>query len=91
MQGFDCIDKVHIKFLKILLGVRPQTPNYSVYGELGRFPLSVICKERAVKFWLELIKYPESLTFQVLMSEVEVTNNNLLRNQIIKNAIGLLT
>ena len=32
MQGIDCIDKVHIKFLKILLGVRPQTPNYAVYG-----------------------------------------------------------
>ena len=84
MQGFDCIDKVHIKFLKILLGVRPQTPNYAVYGELGRFPLSVICKERAVKFWLKLLKNRQSLTFQVLMSEVEVTNNNLLRNQIIK-------
>ena len=33
MQGFDCIDKVHIKFLDILLGVRPQTPNCAVYGE----------------------------------------------------------
>ena len=63
MQGFDCIDKVHIKFRKILLGVRPQTPNYAVYVELGRFPLSVICKERAVKFWLKLLKNPESLTF----------------------------
>ena len=52
--------------------------------ELGGFPLSVICKERAVKFWLKLLKNPESLTFQVLMSEVEVTNNNLLNNQIIK-------
>ena len=50
MQGLNCIDKVHVKFLKILLGVRQQTPNYAVYGELGRFPLSVICKERAIKF-----------------------------------------
>ena len=63
VQGFDCIDKVHIKFLKMLLGVRPQTPNYAVYGELGRFPLSVISKERAVKFWLKLLKNPESLTY----------------------------
>ena len=32
--GFDCIDKVHIKFLKIMLGVRPQTTNHAVSGEL---------------------------------------------------------
>ena len=27
MQGFDCIDKVHIKFLKILLGVNRKCLN----------------------------------------------------------------
>ena len=53
-KGFYCIDKIHIKFCKILLGVRQQTPNSAVYGELGRFPFSVISKERAVKFWLKI-------------------------------------
>ena len=93
VQGFDCIDKIHIKFLKMLSGVRPQTPNFAVYGELGRFPLSVISKERAVKFWLELLKDPESLIYQVFTSEVDVISNNLLHNIIksSKNDIGLLT
>ena len=44
LYDYSCIDKIHIKFCKIILGVRQQTPNYSVYGEFGRFPLSVIAK-----------------------------------------------
>jgi hypothetical protein len=43
-------------FLKSLLGVKAQTPNYAVYGELGRFPLYLVGKERAIKFWLKIKK-----------------------------------
>ena len=50
------VDKLHIKFCKNILGVRKQTSNYAVYGELGRFPLSVIAKERSLKFWLKITK-----------------------------------
>ena len=39
------VEKLHIKFCKYILGVRKQTSNYAVYGELGRFHLSVIAKE----------------------------------------------
>ena len=84
VQGLICIDKVHIKFLKILLGVRQQTPNYAVYGELGRFPLSVICKERAVKFWVKLLKNKESLAFKVFKSEVDAIDSNSIKSQVIK-------
>ena len=41
---YEHMDKIHIKFYKNILGVRTQTPNYSVYGDLGRYPLSVIAK-----------------------------------------------
>ena len=41
------VDKLHLKFCKLLLGVRPKTSNAAVFGELGRFPLSIICKQRA--------------------------------------------
>ena len=36
---FKALDKLHIKFLKSLLGVKMQTPNYAVLGEFGRYPL----------------------------------------------------
>ena len=50
---YEHIDKIHIKFCKNILGVRTQSPKYAVYGDLGRYPLSVIAKERSIKFWLK--------------------------------------
>ena len=44
MQGLNCIDKVHIKFLTILLGVRQQTPNYAVYGQVS-LTATVTCNQ----------------------------------------------
>ena len=42
------VDKLHFKLCKQTLGVR-QPSNAALLGELGRFPLSVISKERAFK------------------------------------------
>ena len=67
-----------------MLGVRQQTANYGVYSELGRFPLSVISKERAVKFWLNILRNTESLRFSIFKAEVDAINYNLIRNQLIK-------
>jgi hypothetical protein len=33
---FPEVDKIHIKFCKLVLGVKQQTPNLAVLGELGR-------------------------------------------------------
>ena len=40
----DDVEKVHVRFLKQILGVQLQTSNLAVYGELGRFPLSILRK-----------------------------------------------
>ena len=40
-----------LNFLKQVLGMRSQTFNDAVYGELGRVPLSVIRKERILNYW----------------------------------------
>ena len=69
--GYGHIDKIHIKFCKTLLGVRAQTPNFAVYGDLGRFPLSVIAKERSVKYWLKLLSNKNSLMFKIFQSKIE--------------------
>ena len=39
-----------------LLGVRPQTINAAVYGELGRVPLNIVRKERILQYWLKIRK-----------------------------------
>jgi len=38
------VDKLHYIFCKFILGVRPQTSNAAVLGDLGRITLSLICK-----------------------------------------------
>ena len=54
---YNCknVDKLQIRFYKYILGVKKQTPNLAVYAELGKFPLSVLCKERALKFWNKIV------------------------------------
>ena len=49
--GIYCIkeiDKFHIKFCKYVLGVKTQTSNFAVYGELGRFPFYIKAIERSL-------------------------------------------
>jgi len=65
VYNYKDVDKLHIRFLKSLLGVKKQTPNSAVYGEIGRFPLSVICKLRSLKFWVNFLKKINSPLFRM--------------------------
>ena len=67
----EYIDKIHIKFFKNILGVRTQSPNYAVYGDLGRYPLSVIAKERSIRFWLKNLTNNNSLTFNLFQTQID--------------------
>ena len=55
---YDCskLEKVHLHFCKKLLGVRMQTQNNFIYGELGR--TSIKCKRvlGVIKYWLKIIQ-----------------------------------
>ena len=70
------IEKVHLKFLKQILGVRQQTCNMAVYGELGRVPLIVIRKVRILKFWFKILSDPYTLLYKVYKQQVQDVNNN---------------
>jgi hypothetical protein len=35
----DLLEKVHLKFCKMILNLKTSTPNYMIYGELGRYPV----------------------------------------------------
>ena len=49
------IERVHLKFCKMLLHLKSTTPDYMVYGELGRYPLDICIKLRTVNYWSKLI------------------------------------
>ena len=81
------IERVHLKFLKQVLKVRQQTTSAAVYGELGRVPLNVIRKTRILKFWFNIIKYPDTLQYKLFY--MKDTRGNLINDwaKNLKNCI----
>ena len=55
MHKAPMIEKVHIDFCKVLLGVKRSTTNVMVYYELGRLPLKYERNYRILKLWCKLI------------------------------------
>jgi hypothetical protein len=51
----DILEKVHLKFCKIILQLKATTPNCMIYGQLGRYPLDIDIKLRNILFWAKLI------------------------------------
>jgi hypothetical protein len=51
----EIIERIHLKFCKLLLHLKTSTPDYMVYDELGRYPISIDIKVRMIKFWCKLI------------------------------------
>jgi hypothetical protein len=69
------IGKVHLKFLKQVLGVRPQTSTLAVLGEFSRFPMTVYRKIRIIKFCYRIMKAPDSLLFKIMF--IKDSNGNM--------------
>ena len=55
VSNCDIIERVHLKYCKLLLNLRSSTPNCMIYGELGRYPLYIDIKQRMVSYWIKLI------------------------------------
>ena len=55
-ENFDIPEKGHTKLCKLIFGVSKCSHNKPIYGELGRYPLSVTIKQRMVCFWTKLLK-----------------------------------
>ena len=47
--------KLHLKFIKSILGVRKQTPTPAIYGDTERFPLIIRQHIEAVKYWCRIL------------------------------------
>ena len=54
-ENCSVIESIHLKFLRSILNVKSSTPLYMIYGELGRYPLSIHVKYRMVKFWFKIL------------------------------------
>ena len=55
-ENTDIIEKVHTKFCKFIFGVSKCSHNMLIYGELGRYPLPIVTKQRMVCYWTRILK-----------------------------------
>ena len=55
-ENLDIIEKIHKDFLRKITKSRKSTPIYMLYGELGRYPLSIIIHTRMIAYWNKLIQ-----------------------------------
>ena len=62
------IEKVHLKFLKQVLGVKAQTTNNAVYGDVARFPFIVLSKIKIVKYLAKIVSSGDSLLYKIYRS-----------------------
>ena len=55
-SNIDLLERFHLKFCKYILKIRRTSPNFMVYGELGRYPISVDIKVRTIMYWANLVQ-----------------------------------
>ena len=76
----EIFERIHLKFCKLLLHLKTSTPDYMVYGELGRYPICINIKVRMIKFWCKLIMGKQSKLSHIHVCYKLLTNNNFLRD-----------
>ena len=54
-ENCEVIEAYHFKFCKLMFYLKPSTPKVMVYGELGRFPMTVFIQTRMINFWSKIV------------------------------------
>ena len=61
-ENLENLERVHLQFCKRILNLRLSTPNFMVYGELGRHPLNIWVQLRMISFWCKPIQNENKLS-----------------------------
>ena len=77
------LERIHLRYSKMILGVRQNSCNDAVYGELGRYPLYINRYVQIVKYWLKLINTENIIlkhVYQLAYEGCECGDHNWVRN-----------
>ena len=81
----DIIERVHLKFCKLLLNLKKSTPSYMIYGELGILPMSLFVKCRMVNFWIRTLEAKENKLSSILYKSLyERYETNMVKSSWIR-------
>ena len=64
-ENLKDVEKIQVRFYKNILGLTKSSPKIAVFGELGAFPIKVLCKERIVKFWLKTLFKKDTVKYKI--------------------------
>ena len=70
--NLDIIERVQLKFLKMILNMKKSTPSYMVYGECGAYPLKIDIQARLISFWSNLIEFNSSRLSTMVYSVLHI-------------------
>ena len=62
------VDKLHLTFVKVVLGVPTRTTNWVIRSETGRYPLALRAWESMVKYWHHLNNTDSNLLKSALLT-----------------------
>ena len=75
-ENIDDIEKVHTFAMKRFCGVPLHSSNKLMYGETGRYPLTLKTAIKCVKYWIKLIRLPLNRLNRQAYDMLCVQNNN---------------
>ena len=79
----ECIERVHWKFCKRILGIKLSTNNYALYTELGRYPLYIERHLRIIKYWFKVSRDESS---NIILQSIYYQMRNYTDNE--RNSIS---
>ena len=75
-ENITMIEKIHLKYLKYMLGLKQSTPTCMVLGETGRYPLSISIKCRMISYWSKLLCHKESKLSNIMYKVIYQYNSH---------------
>ena len=82
----DIIERVHLKFLKIIFNLKRSTPSFMIYGELGITPITVDIKARLASYWSKLVENQSNKLTSVMYTIIyHMHKNNHYRSKYIES------
>ena len=78
-ESHEPLEKIHIEFLRRITKSKKSTPRYMLYGELGRYPLTINIKTRMINFWNRIICSHDNKISKLIYSYMLYDTNNLYK------------
>ena len=75
-ENITMIEKINLKYLKYILGLKQTTPTCIVLGETGKYPLKISIKCRMISYWSKLLCQKESKLSNIMYKVIYQYNSH---------------